>query len=72
MPLSHRWTLTRWLIEERRRYPDASGELNALLLDISLACKSIARIVAFGELGESLGQVARPAVVPTNGAWHTR
>ena len=61
MPLSHRWTLTRWLIEERRRYPDASGELNALLLDISLACKSIARIVAFGELGESLGQVARPA-----------
>ena len=61
MPLSHCWTLTRWLIEERRRYPDASGELNALLLDISLACKSIARIVAFGELGESLGQATRPA-----------
>ena len=53
MPLSHRWTLTRYLIEERRRFPRASGDLNALILDISLACKSIARIVAFGELAES-------------------
>jgi fructose-1,6-bisphosphatase I/sedoheptulose-1,7-bisphosphatase len=53
MPLSHRWTLTRYLIEERRRFPEASGELNALILDISLACKSIARIVAFGSLGDS-------------------
>ena len=49
MPLSHRWTLTRYLIEERRRYPQASGDLNALILDISLACKAIARIVSFGE-----------------------
>ncbi len=56
MPLSQRWTLTRYLIEERRRFPDASGDLNALLLDISLACKAIARVVAFGELGDSLGQ----------------
>jgi fructose-1,6-bisphosphatase I/sedoheptulose-1,7-bisphosphatase len=60
MPLSQRWTLTRWLIEERRRYPGASGELNALILDISLACKAIARIVAFGELGDSLGQAPAP------------
>jgi len=57
MPLSKRWTLTRYLIEERRRYPQASGDLNALILDVSLACKAIARIVAFGELGDSL---ARP------------
>ena len=56
MPLSQRWTLTRYLIEERRRFPEASGDLNALLLDVSLACKAIARIVAFGELGDSLGQ----------------
>ncbi|MBL8335692.1 MAG: class 1 fructose-bisphosphatase [Rhodoferax sp.] len=58
MPLSHRWTLTRYLIEERRRFPQASGDLNALLLDVSLACKAIARVVAFGELGDSLGQAA--------------
>ena len=58
MPLSHRRTLTRYLIEERRRFPEARGDLNALLLDVSLACKAIARIVAFGELGDSLGQSA--------------
>jgi fructose-1,6-bisphosphatase I/sedoheptulose-1,7-bisphosphatase len=45
-----RWTLTRYLIEERRRFPGASGELNALVLDVALACKAIARIVAFGGL----------------------
>ena len=54
MPLSRRWTLTRYLIEERRRFPAASGELNALLLDVSLACKALARIVAFGQLGDGL------------------
>jgi len=57
MPLSQRWTLTRYLIEERRRFPTASGDLNALILDVSLACKAIARIVAFGTLGDSLAQV---------------
>ena len=60
MPLSHRWTLTRYLIEERRRFPQASGDLNALILDISIACKAIARIVAFGELGDGLAATARP------------
>ncbi len=66
MPLSKRWTLTRYLIEERRRFPDASGDLNALILDVSLACKAIARIVAFGELGDSLGQTAVPAAGGVN------
>ncbi len=56
MPLSQRWTLTRYLIEERRRFPSASGDLNALILDVSLACKAIARIVAFGSLGDSFAQ----------------
>ena len=60
MPLSNRWTLTRYLIEERRRFPTAGGDLNALILDVSLACKAIARIVAFGSLGDSLGAVAGP------------
>ncbi len=58
MPLSHRWTLTRYLIEERRRFPQASGDLNALLLDVSIACKAIARIVSFGGLGDALGASA--------------
>ena len=60
MPLSHRWTLTRYLIEERRRFPQASGDLNALILDVSLACKAIARIVSFGELGDSFAPAPRP------------
>ncbi|GAP36846.1 class 1 fructose-bisphosphatase [Piscinibacter sakaiensis] len=55
MPLSKRSTLTQYLIEQRRRYPAASGELNALILDVALACKAIARVVAFGELGDALG-----------------
>jgi fructose-1,6-bisphosphatase I/sedoheptulose-1,7-bisphosphatase len=52
MPLTGRWTLTRYLIEERRRFPEASGDLNALILDVALACKAIARRVAFGPLNE--------------------
>lgn len=67
MPLSRRWTLTRYLIEERRRFPEASGELNALVLDVSLACKAIARIVAFGELGDSLGPIPAAAGVNSLG-----
>ena len=55
MPLTGRWTLTRYLIEQRRRYPQASGELNALLLDVSLACKALARIVARGPLSSAVG-----------------
>jgi len=62
MPLSHRWTLTRYLIEERRRFPSASGDLNALILDVSLACKAIARIVSFGDLED----MAPPAAGSTN------
>ncbi|WP_101047984.1 class 1 fructose-bisphosphatase [Macromonas nakdongensis] len=55
MPLSQRSTLTQFLIEERRRHPDASGDFNALILDVALACKAIARSVAFGALGDMLG-----------------
>ena len=52
MPLSNRRTLTQYLIEQRRRFPGASGELNALILDVAMACKAIARSVAFGALGD--------------------
>ncbi|KRC00487.1 fructose 1,6-bisphosphatase [Hydrogenophaga sp. Root209] len=55
MPLSKRSTLTQFLIEERRRFPQASGDFNALILDVALACKAIARSVAFGALGDMLG-----------------
>ncbi len=55
MPLSNRFTLTQYLIEERRRFPCASGDFNALILDVALACKAIARAVAFGELGGMMG-----------------
>lgn len=55
MPITHRLTLTQYLIQERRRYPNSKGEFNALILDVALACKAIARTVAFGELGGVLG-----------------
>ena len=58
MPFAKRFTLTQYLIEERRRYPGASGDFNALVLDVALACKAIARAVAFGELGGVLGNHA--------------
>lgn len=75
MPLTGRWTLTRYLIEERRRFPQASGELNALILDVSLACKALARIVARGALDAALpaggavnvqGEVQKPLDVLSN------
>ena len=53
MPLSKKRTLTQYLIEQRRRFPLASGELNALILDVSIACKAIARQVALGALAEA-------------------
>jgi fructose-1,6-bisphosphatase I/sedoheptulose-1,7-bisphosphatase len=58
MPLTNRSTLTQFLIEERRRFPGASGDFNALILDVAIACKAIARAVAFGELGGAMGNHA--------------
>ncbi len=54
--LTDRTTLTEFLIEERRRFPHARGDLNALILDIALACKVIARSVAGGRLAGALGE----------------
>jgi fructose-1,6-bisphosphatase I/sedoheptulose-1,7-bisphosphatase len=58
MPLRNRTTLTQYLIEERRRFPGSSGDFNALILDVALACKAIARAVAMGELGGMYGDHA--------------
>ena len=58
MSIQQRTTLTQFLIEERRRFPHASGDFNALILDVALACKAIAKAVAFGELGGMYGNHA--------------
>ena len=50
-----RMTLTQFLIEERRRFPAATGELNGLLLSVALACKSVGTRVAQGALAATLG-----------------
>jgi fructose-1,6-bisphosphatase I/sedoheptulose-1,7-bisphosphatase len=56
--LTDRTTLTQFLIEERRRHPEATGDLNALILDVALACRAIAKRVAYGALGDVLGAAA--------------
>ena len=67
MPLARCSTLTQFLIEERRRYPTASGDFNALVLDVALACTTLARRVALcvlsGPLGAGFGG-------PLSGAHH--
>ncbi|MDO5653701.1 MAG: class 1 fructose-bisphosphatase, partial [Brachymonas sp.] len=55
-PLPHRYTLTQYLIDQRKRYPQASGDFNALMLDVALACKAISRAVAFGKLVSMPGE----------------
>lgn len=55
MPTGGKPTLTQFLIEERRRHPEATGDLNALITDVSLACKAISRKVALGALADVLG-----------------
>ena len=61
MPEVQRMTLTQFLIEERRRYPDASGGFNGLILNVAMACKEIARAVAFGALGGLHGKAGNQA-----------
>ncbi len=50
-----RSTLTEYLIEHRRRNPCATGEFNALILQVAQACKAISRAVAHGALADVLG-----------------
>jgi len=71
--LTDRTTLARFLIEERRKHPEASGDLNGLILDIALTCKAIAKRAAYGALGGALGAVpvagsARPDGARSDGA----
>lgn len=55
MPTGGRSTLTQFIIEERRRAPGATGELNALITNVALACKAIAARVAYGALSDVVG-----------------
>ena len=48
-------TLTQFLIEERRVHPEATGELNSLILSVALACKMLAAEVGRGALAGLLG-----------------
>lgn len=66
MTIRRRFTLTQYLIEQRRRFPNASGDFNALLLDVALACKAIARSVALGELGSVLSHVDQDVATSVN------
>jgi fructose-1,6-bisphosphatase I/sedoheptulose-1,7-bisphosphatase len=67
MPHTHRTTLTHYLIHQRQRFPTASGNFNALILDVALACKVIARAVAYGELGASAGTAKQGGDVNVQG-----
>lgn len=60
--LTDHTTLVQFLIEERRRHPSASGDLNRLILDVALACKAIANRVAVGALGDVLGSTEQTNV----------
>jgi fructose-1,6-bisphosphatase I/sedoheptulose-1,7-bisphosphatase len=48
-------TLTRFLIEEQRRFNHATGGFTGLINDVRLACKRIARVIGKGALADALG-----------------
>lgn len=57
MQKARKSTLTQFLIEERRRYANSSGEFNSLILDIAIACKGIAHAVANAGVNNLLGNL---------------
>jgi fructose-1,6-bisphosphatase I/sedoheptulose-1,7-bisphosphatase len=54
--MNSRMTLGRFVIEEQRRAPGATGEFSSLLLDLATALKEIAALVARGKLAGALGE----------------
>ncbi|MDT3672098.1 MAG: class 1 fructose-bisphosphatase [Aromatoleum sp.] len=52
-----RTTLTEYLIAQRRSHPGATGEFNALILQVAQACKAISRAVAQGAFAGVLGSL---------------
>jgi len=49
-------TLTEFIIEEQRRFPQATGDFTALLNYVRLACKRISFLIGRGALGGVLGK----------------
>ena len=54
-----RTTLNKFIIEEQRRAPGATGEFSSLLNDLVTACKVIAQTVSRGALAGVLGSAER-------------
>jgi fructose-1,6-bisphosphatase I / sedoheptulose-1,7-bisphosphatase len=48
-------TITEFMIEEQRRFPDAAGDFTAVLNHVRLACKRISFIVGRGALARAHG-----------------
>ena len=55
MPDSHVFTISRFLIEQEQKHPDATGRFTNLLHDIALAAKMISREVNKAGLVDILG-----------------
>ncbi len=56
-----RTTLGKFVIEEQRRAPGATGALSALLLDLATATKQISAVLARGRLAGALGDAGAEA-----------
>jgi fructose-1,6-bisphosphatase I len=48
-------TIERFIIEQERQHPEATGELSGILYDIALAAKMIASKVRMAGLADILG-----------------
>ena len=48
-------TLSKFIIENERNYPDATGEFTAVLNDVVVACKRLSDLVNMGALANVLG-----------------
>ena len=55
MPDSHVFTISRFLVEQEQKYPNATGKFTSLLHDIALAAKMISREVNKAGLVDILG-----------------
>src|ERR1700679_399826 len=55
MSTKEKKTITEFMIEEQRRFPEATGDFTAVLNHVRLACKRISFIVGRGALGAAHG-----------------
>ncbi len=62
LPPSHVFTISRFLVDQERKYPDATGRFTGLLHDIALAAKVISREVNKAGLVDILGKAGEENV----------